>query len=306
MNKKLKTCLISLLFIFILFICSISSFFSGLLVQDYEDSDTTNETETETIISEKPVYYQQETSQRYFDEESPEDVYENLITDSQEHFLFEYSVNNTEYFQKDRNFILANMEHQYSRLSSIFDTEISTVITIRIEDDFLQFQEDLGITYDAEFVTHSGFALGNDLIELYINPLSSIDKFDLAQTCSHELVHIFQYELNDYSSYYLPNWFIEGMAEGLAFPQEKAIIHKKIIEKVPDIDTLDLFVSSPFYIEYSIGYDGCELFFLYLLETYGQSPLVELIKTQNNFDTSFYQLIGLYPDDAYQNWLGTL
>jgi len=306
MNTKTKNCLLSLFVVFTLFLCSISSFFTGIIVGDSQDTDILIDDETETVFNEVPVYYEQETSQRYFDENSPQDIYLDLINDSTQHFSLEYSVSNSAYFTKDKDFILANLEHQYSRLSVIFDTEISSIITVKLEDDFLQFQDHLGISYDSEFVTHSGYALGNDLIELYINPLSTVDKFYLAQTCSHELVHIFQYELNDYSAYYLPTWFVEGMAEGLSFPQEKPLIHKDITEKVTDITSLESFVSSPFYIEYTIGYDACKLFFLYLLDTYGEETLIELTEIQHDFDEGFNNQLGLYPNDAYQNWLNTL
>jgi len=309
MNKKLKTCLLLLLIVATIISCSSISFFFGIIseMDDTDNIDTNDEQPSEiTTITEKQVYYEQENTQRYFDEESPGDVYQKLINDASQHFEFEYSVNNVEDYEKDENFMLANIEHQYSRLSVLFNTELSNKVTIKLVDDFDQFKDDMGVDYDSDFVTHSGYALGNDFIEIYINPLLTIDKFSLAETCSHELVHSFQNELNYYIHSYVPTWYMEGMAEGLSFPQEDSIIHQDILEKVPNLDTLESFITSALYKEYSIGYDVCELFFLYLKDTYGDEFIINLIKIDTNFDLNFKNQIGIYPDNAYLDWIEQL
>ena len=258
------------------------------------------------IITEQPIYYEQSTPQRYFDKNSPSDVYQTLLQDAISHFDFEFDVKNVQQFQEDKDFILANLEHQYSRLAVKFDTEPSSKILVRLVDDINVFKEDLGIDFKVSIASYSAFALGGDQIEIYINPLFTVDKFDIAQTISHELVHLFHYQVNDSNALYNPDWFIEGMAEGFSYPREEPLIHEDIYKAIPDLLTLDYLIRSPNPEDYTIGYDTAELFFIYLVETYGEEKVIQLAKCTTTFDEVFTQQIGVTPDAAYNTWLNTL
>lgn len=318
MNKTFKNCLLASFLIVILLSCSTTSIIIGISIGKTQgilpDSLTTTDGDTAstTDITEKPIYYEQGTTQRYFDENTPSDVYQKLISDSANHFTFEFKVQDQNQFLEDKDFILANIENQYSRLTAKFDTEISLKITIRLVDDLDVFQDDLDTTLIGPGVTpYSAFALGDDLIEIYINPLMTTEKFDIAHTVSHELVHVFQYFVNNSMTTNNPDWasaiwFVEGMAEGFAYPNEEALIHDDIYQAIPDISALNSVIDSNDAEEYMIGYDAVELFFLYLSDTYGEDEMIQLAKCQTSFNQCFTQTIGKAPDAAYGEWLGTL
>jgi hypothetical protein len=314
MNKTFKNCLLASFLLVIFTSCSAVSIIAGYSIgtSQKEDQTTGGTGGSTTDISEKPIYYEQGTPQRYLDENSPSDVYQKLISDSRDHFTFEFKVQDQNQFQKDRDFISANIENQYSRLTVKFDTEISNKITVRLVDDLDVFQDDLDTMLIGPGVTpYSAFALGDDLIEIYINPLMTTEKFDLTHTISHEMVHVFQYYINDTMSTYNPNWtnatwFIEGMAEGFAYPNEEALIHDDIYQQIPDISALNSIVDSNNAEEYMVGYDAVELFFVYLSETYGEDKMIQMVECQISFDQCFTQIIGKNPNTAYSEWLQTL
>jgi len=232
MNKKTKTCLFVLLLFFIVSTCSSISLIFGIYIEKNQSQENNKAT---VEIEEQPVYYNQTSPIRYIDEDINPDTFNTLLNSSEIHFKFEYDTDQDEdKYTKYINFILVNLENQYSRLSVKFDTTISEKISVILTDDLDMFQEDLNLIIDnSGIVPYSAFALGNELIEIYINPLYTADKFDIAQTCSHELVHIFQYQINNSIALNDPNWasahwFIEGMAEGFmyisisSFPRAKA------------------------------------------------------------------------------------
>lgn len=317
MNKPLKNCLLASFLLIIISSCSAASIIAGYAVgksESGEDKSTTSDSGTSISadIREKPVYYEQGTTQRYFDENSPSDVYQKLISDSANHFTFEFKVQDVNRFTKDKDFILANLENQYSRLSIKFNAEIPDKITIRLVDDLNVFQDDLDtILIGAGVTTYSAFSFGTDLIEIYINPVFTIEKFELTHTLAHELIHIFQKQLNDDISSYNPywsnaSWFIEGMAEGFAYPNETALIHKDVYEVIPNTSALEDLVTSNNSEEYMIGYDAVELFFLYLSNTYGEEKMISLVKCTTYFDQCFTQTIGKSPDVTFPDWLQSL
>jgi len=89
MDKKLKTCLITIVLITILSITSISclagGIFIGMVIKEEEINGSDAEATIETEIVEKLVYINQDSSQRYIDEnnlteaEIKNTVYANLI-----------------------------------------------------------------------------------------------------------------------------------------------------------------------------------------------------------------------------------
>jgi len=304
MKKGLKTCLIISLFILFSISCASFSALLGYILGTSQQSEE-KITEKETII-EKQVYYEKEGAERYFDEDSNKKEFQKLLSDAEDHFTFTYEVQNQKDFEKDRDFILANLEHQYSRLSILFQTETSVKITVILTDDLEQFKEDLNLDTESGIVPYSAFAIGNDKIEIYINPLFTADKFDIAHTISHELVHIFQSQVNTYISLFHPDWFIEGMAESFAFPSEEVLIHGSIYKEVPDLDMLDSVIRSPQAENYLVGYDASHMFFLYLLDKYGEDKMIQLVQVESNFETNFTRIVGIAADDAYATWLKTL
>jgi len=315
MNKTFKTCLIASFLCVMLASCSGAAFFIGISIGKSQIDDTertTTQQEGSTQIKETPVYYDQNASQRYLDENSPSDVYQKLIQGAQNHFSFEFQVEDQLQFANDKDFILANLENQYSRLSVKFNTEVSKKIRIKLVDDLEVFQEDLNtMLVGSGITTYSAFALGSDLIEIYVNPFYTTEKFELAHTLSHELVHIFQYKVNDQISSYnaswaYANWFIEGMAESFAYPNEEAIIHGDAYQIIPDTSALNDLITSNDSSEYMIGYDAVKLFFLYLSDTYGENKMIEITKCTTNFDQCFNQIIDTDPDVAYTKWIETL
>lgn len=310
MNKSAKSCFLASFLILIFLSCAGAALFTGISIGKTQNrGDTTTQVGE---ITEKTIYYPQENAQRYFDENTPTDVYQKLIQDSTQHFVFEYKVADSSQFKKDKSFILANLENQYSRLAVKFNIEISQKITVRVVDDLEVFQEDLDtILIGSGVTTYSAFSLGTELIEVYISPPYAIEKFDLARTLSHELVHIFQLQINgQISAYSVPwasaSWFLEGMAEGFAYPNEEALVHKEAYQIIPNTSALNDMINSRDSAEYMIGYDVVELFFLYLSETYGEDKMIQLLKCQSNFDQCFAQTTGKSPDTAYSEWLETL
>lgn len=316
MSKSLKNCLLASFLVIILISCSGISAIAGYSIGKYQQDETgqttTEQGKTTTEITEKSVYYEQTTSQRYFDENSPADVYQKLISDSANHFTFEFAVQDQTQFLSDKDFILANLENQYSRLSVKLDTEISNKITVKLTDDLEAFQSDLNTLLVGEGITtYSAFALGTDLIEVYLSPVYIVEKFELAHALSHELVHVFHYQINDTVSAYsttwaYADWFIEGMAEGFSYPNEEAIIHGDAYQIIPDTSALNDLITSNDSAEYMVGYDAVELFFLYLANAYGEDKMIQIAKCKTNFDSCFATATGLSPDAAYATWLQTL
>ncbi|MFC1780069.1 basic secretory protein-like protein [Patescibacteria group bacterium] len=307
MKNKSKTCIFIFFTILIVFACSATSLGSGIIIGR---NDKEEETSSPATITEKIVYYEQTTSQRYFDENSDLDTFNKLLTDAQSHFTFQFNVSDENIFDEDKDFLLANLENQYSRLSVKFNKNITEKITIKFVDDLDVFSEDLGTTF-SEISGYSAFSLGGDFIEIYVNPLYTSDKFQIAHTVSHELVHIFQYQVNDSITMYdarwaSVNWFIEGMAEGFSYPNEDSLIHSEVYKTIPDIESLNSLISSRIPQDYMIGYDAVELLFVYLSETYGEEKMIQLVKTRANFDDNFNNAIGKSIDEVYNDWLEQL
>ena len=103
----------------------------------------------------------------------------------------------------------------------------------------------------------------------------------------------------------LPNWYLEGFSEAIAYPTENAFIHSEIKENVPDLNTLELYLESFSPHEYTIGYDTAEAFFNYMIETYGEDQVIKVFtKTSgNNFEETFKALLGKSTDEVYSDWL---
>lgn len=311
MDKKLKTCLLIIVLITILSITSISclagGIFIGRFISEKETSGSDTVTTTETEIVEKPIYINQEGSQRYIDENSPEDVYQQLMEDSNDHFSFAFDVQDETKYEEDKNFILVNLENQYSRVSTIFDQEIDIKIEVKLTDDIDQFETDLNFDYE-EDPSFAAFAQGGVLIEIYINPFVTVDKFELASTLSHELVHTYQVYINTYIFSDIPIWYYEGMAEAYAYPNEDVIVHEEIYMNISTVEDLSAKLDSPVAEEYVVGYNGAELFYNYLVEKYGDEKAISLADDvyPKTFDTYFLEVIGITPNQAFTDWLATL
>lgn len=305
MNKKLKSCIIFLCIWTTFLVCSGVFFVAGMSIGQLQEKE---ETVVETHdYSEKTVYYSQLTTERYIDKETSGEIFSKLLVSSYSHFTIDFEGTEGKQFEDDGNFILVNLENQYSRLSTKFDISINEKITVRITEDLSKFQEDLNIFFEVEtIVPYSAFALGGDLIEVYINPLFTIDKFEVAHTLSHELVHIFQYQYNNDISLHHPKWLIEGMAESFSFPNEDVLIHPKIYEKIKNLSVLDSLVDSVEPENYTIGYDSAELFISYLVEKYGEENIIRLLEKTYTFDSHFTTIIGQDSEKVYQEWLETL
>lgn len=307
MNKNLKNCLIGFSVLFILFACSgISMFFGFVLSGTYDHPNSQKET-VEKIV-EKPVYIEQETSQRYIDENSPVEVYDKLLQDSKNHFTFTYKVNEEKQFQTDKNFILVNLENQHSRLSIKFNRQVNHKIQVVLTDTIDQYEDDLEFSYDADYPTSAAFAQNNDLIEIFINPKASIDKFYLANTLSHELVHIYQYTTNEMIYWDAPDWYLEGMAEYFAYPKEEPLVHSDTYKKIRSLDMVNQLILSPSPEEYSVGYDTAHLFFGYLVENYGDSKIIQLenFSFPTMFDENFKQIIGIDSEVLFDQWIQSI
>ena len=192
---KTKTCLLIFFSFLILLSCSAISLFSGIYIGRSDEQDETSVT-TKDTVTEQPVYYASTSSERYIDKDSDLETFNSLLSDSQLHFTFEFNVQDEQQFEEDRQFILANIENQYSRLSVKFNKTITNKITVKLVDDIEVFSNDLG-TDTLDISGFSAFSLGGDLIEAYINPVYTEDKYAIAHTLSHELVHIFQYQINN-------------------------------------------------------------------------------------------------------------
>lgn len=311
MNKKLKTCLFIIVLITILFITAVSCLaggvFIGMFISEEEANGSDTATTTETEIVEKIVYINQESSQRYIDENSPEDIYQQLLEDSNDHFTFVFDVLNETQYAEDKNFILVNLENQYSRVSTIFDQEIDTKIEVKFTDDIDQFETDLNFDYE-EDPSFAAFAQGGVLIEIYINPYVTVEKFELASTLSHELVHTYQAYINTYIFSDIPIWYYEGMAEAYAYPNEDVIIHEEIYINISTVEDLSTKLDSPVAEEYVVGYDGAELFYNFLVEKYGDEKAISLAEDvyPKTFHTYFLEVIGITPNQAFTDWLATL
>jgi hypothetical protein len=308
MSKKSKNCLVTFTILLIISVCSFSSFFGGVTIGIIVNDEKS--TPSDQQIVEKKVYYEDESTQRYFDENSDAEIYEQLLSDAEDHFTFTYEVENKKQFKDDADFILANLEYNHSRLAVKFNINITEKIEILLVDDLDTFGDDLGVELEGPY-SHHAFSLGTDLIEIYINPIFTIDKFDLANIMAHELVHIYQFNINEDISYYDinwmdANWYIEGMAESLAVPNEDPIIHKDIYEKVEDVNDLNNLLDSVDPENYLIGYQASELFFTYLSDTYGEERLLSLLDNSTDFNKKFESEFGLAPDEAFLDWIETL
>jgi hypothetical protein len=306
---KTKTCLLIFFSFLILLSCSAISLFSGIYIGRSDQEDETSIV-TKDTVTEQPVYYASTSSERYIDKDSDLETFNSLLSDSQLHFTFEFNVQDEQQFEEDRQFILVNLENQYSRLSVKFNKTITNKITIKLVDDIEVFSSDLG-TDTLDISGFSAFSLGGDLVEAYINPVYTEDKYAIAHTLSHELVHIFQYQINNEISKYTvtwsgADWFIEGMAEGFSYPNEDSLIHSDVYKTIPDVSTLNSLVDSYDPDAYTIGYDVAELFFLYLTRTYGEDKMVNLVGCKTSFNTCFNQQIGESPQDVFSQWLGTI
>ena len=258
-------------------------------------------------IVEKPIFIEQKESQRYIDENSPQDVYQTLLTESQKHFSFEFRIAAGINYEKDKNFILVNLENEYSRLSARFNTEIGKPIRIILIDDIQVYEKDLNFHYEGD-QNFAAFSKGDDYIEIFFNIKYTIDKFYMSHTLSHELVHIFQYHQNNFIFSDTPIWYYEGMAENFAYPKEKPLIHPEIYQTIPDLENLKQKIGSSKSIEYAVGYDIAEQFYDYLIRKYGEANILKLMKDfyPKTFDSYFIQLTNRSPDEAYADWTKSL
>jgi hypothetical protein len=311
MKTLFKIIVVLILCFIILGSCSIISFIGGYSIKQIDDigldnlnnqlADTDN-----TQIVESPVYYEKLTEERYIDEDSSNEIYQKLIQDSSKHFTFEINALGKDQFQDDQDFILANLENQYLRLSVKFNTQVATKIRVLLIDNSDMYETDLGIDYENTVIPFAAFASGTDLIEIFINPTFTLDKFELARTLSHELVHIFQHQNNSLTYYYIPDWYIEGMAEEFSYPKEYPLIHKDIYREIPDIEELNSLISSPSQEDYMIAYDTAFLYTQYLNINYGEEKLIKLLKCNSVFEQCFTNTLGVSINKSFQSWLNTL
>jgi hypothetical protein len=258
-------------------------------------------------IVEKPVFIEQKEAQRYIDENSPLDVYQTLLTESQKNFTFELQVAAGVNYEKDKNFILVNLENEYSRLSARYNTEIEKPIRIILIDDIQAYEKDLNFHYEGD-QNFAAFSKGDDYIEIFFNIKYTIDKFYMSHTLSHELVHIFQYHQNNFIFSDTPIWYYEGMAENLAYPTEKPLIHNEIYQTIPNLEILKQKISSSKSVDYAVGYDTAGQFYDYLIQKYGEANILKLMKDfyPKTFDSYFTQLTNYSPDEVYIDWTQSL
>lgn len=308
MNKNLKNCFAFLTTLIIISICSLSSGISGLFFGFVVSEDQNKQRCENQEIVEKEVYITQETTERYIDQDSPGDVYNKLLQNSAQHFTFEFRVKNEKQFYDYRDFILVNLENQYSRLSAKFDIELSSKVKVVLVDDIDVYENNLEFDYDIEISEFAAYAKGDDFIEIYQNPRISYSKFEIARLISHELVHTFQFNAKKYASYDIPRWFLEGTAEALSYPNEEPIIVKDILNTASDLDSMSELLLDENPERFVVGYDTSHLFVNYLILQYGEETVIDLLKFSypTKFDDHYVKIIGHEVEKDYDKWIETL
>ncbi len=254
-------------------------------------------------IVEKTVYLPQDYS-FYIDKNAPGEIFQTLLSDSQNHFTFTFNVSNQHQFEDYRDFVLANLENQYSILSAKFNIEIPIKIEIILIDDRNTYEKSLNRSYEQDTLTFAAFARGNQKIMIYQNPNMSFSKYQITKLISHELVHCFQYTLNNNPT---PSWFLEGIAQAYSYPKEEPILLADAKSKIPNLETLDKKLSSKYREDYSIGYNSAELFTKYLIDKYGEEKITNLFLFDffTKFENHFEETLGISPEEAYAEWLNT-
>ncbi len=173
-------------------------------------------------------------------------------------------------------------------------------------DDIKSFEKEINRDLDDVYLPYAAYALGSKMITVYTNPSYSIDKFDMAHTLSHELVHIFHHQINPFAQLNTPYWFIEGLAESLAYPRENSYIHNDIEKFAPNLDSISKKLKSSDAEEYMTAYDVADLFVEHLIAKYGEEKIISLTNLENSLENDFKKMTGVKVSKVYQKWLRKL
>jgi len=298
MSKTFKILISSCSFLIIVSFTAVSCFISGLFVDRISQGNVTKNEST---------YYVAGDPSLYLDPTIDSELFNDFLAKSQDHFYIEYETDKPEMFQEDVNFILANLENQYSLISQSFGVILNSKIKIVISDDFSDYEENLDADFENDEYDIAAYAYGSNYIEIYLNPNLSIDKLRLLKTISHELVHTFQFSIS-YGVSSLPEWFIEGTAESLSYPKNNPIVHSDIKNEIPNLSILNKKINSETTVDYVLGYDIACSFITYVINLKGEEEFQTLLNVGyfDNFDNEFEKIYGKNPDETYDQWLETL
>lgn len=121
------------------------------------------------------------------------------------------------------------------------------------------------------------------------SPREMRKKFNWARVLTHEFVHVLNLQQTDFN---VPHWFTEALAvevEGHPRPPEWNAL---LVERVPkgdlfNLDTINLgFVRPASSIEWQMAYCQAQLYAQYMLKTYGDTALAQMLAAyRDNLDT---------------------
>jgi len=151
-------------------------------------------------------------------------------------------------------------------------------------------------------------------ILFYINPADpDFDRGCFKGATIHETIHILQYAYSKRSSLtYWPNWYSEGMAEGLSFYDQKKLCYSigyaTPSEYPSTLEELEEFFFSDKTQKIQTAYDTAAKFYLYLTEIVKKPEYHTLLLEYhtpfcNDFSRRFEEIFGKTAEEMYKEFL---
>jgi len=231
-----------------------------------------------------------------------------LINDFDTKFRISYEINNKSKFDstvgKDLDYLKANISYFNTNLSRIFGIKVEDKIDLVFTDDLPSFIDFTDRDWDKN-TTGAAVTTKSDKIFIY-QRLDSYRVDSLVRLLSHEMVHIYQFEITGDS---FPLWYLESMADyisiyefydyerdELQFPATLNDLEKEFKDTASDQNNSN------------DTYTKAYFFFEYLTDTYGRDKIINILRDNGSkdFNITFSRITGTTPQDAFGEFLDSI
>lgn len=174
-------------------------------------------------------------------------------------------------------------------------------------DDFQKRHIKLGIIDE-------GCAGFDELINGQINVVFDGDFAEFRHVITHEIVHVFQYDMMSFDNYSnifryynvhkVPLWVLEGMSEfiSLGYDESADLVMRDLVRNGMYPDIKDMHGADSKYLLYKQG----QSFFYFFEETYGKDSVGELLRNIHNYsdlDKAFFATTKRNLDEIGLEWI---
>ncbi|MCB9790152.1 hypothetical protein H6763_00685 [Candidatus Nomurabacteria bacterium] len=234
-----------------------------------------------------------------------EELTAQFLESSKRTFQFSFDDNtNGSLYGYEKNFLLANTQYQYERLSIRFRKELEDPISFILTDDQSKYELELGFLYDSQLQYAGLTKLG--MIMILISPERDYDKADLVRLITHELVHAYQFDSEQSIVLSSPLWFTEGTAE--YYSSQSLHYDPTLFRSTSNLNTLedvDKALHSSDLDQALSAYVVAHSFIEELVQLKSEEDLSDLMLDQDkrfSFIQKFINHFGATPAELYHVW----